>query len=40
MARLKKMFEDQSLQSELQGTSIKNDLEELYGNELGEAEDN
>ena len=39
MARLKKMFEDHNLQGELQGTSIKDDLEELYGNELPEVED-
>jgi len=36
MARLKKMFEDNNLDGELQGSSIKEDLDELYGNELAD----
>jgi hypothetical protein len=38
MARLKKMFEEGNLESELQGSSIKDDLDELYGNELSEGD--
>jgi len=39
MARLRKIFEDSNLQNEIQGTSIKDDLDELYGNELPEVDD-
>ena len=38
MARLKKMFEDSNLEGELQGSSIKEDLDELYGNELADSD--
>ncbi len=38
MARLKKMFEDGNLENELRGSSIKDDLDELYGNEGLEGE--
>lgn len=38
MARLKKMFEDSNLAGELQGTSIKQDLDELYGDEMADSE--
>ena len=32
------MFEDSGLQGELQGSSIKDDLDELYGNELADSD--
>lgn len=38
MARLKKMFEDSGFQGELQGSSIKDDLDELYGDEMPEGD--
>lgn len=38
MARLKKMFEEGNLESELQGSSIKDDIEDLYGVEMAESE--
>ena len=36
MARLKRMFEEGNLENELKGTSIKDDLDELYGQEITE----
>ena len=38
MARLKRMFEDSGLEGELQGSSIKDDLDELYDNELADSD--
>ena len=38
MASLKRMFEEGNLEHELKGTSIKDDLDELYGQETPESD--
>lgn len=38
MARLKRMFEEGNLEHELKGISIKDDLDELYGQETPESD--